>query len=241
MPTKPKIKASDAVRDIRSGITDSQLMKKYGLSPKGLQSLVLKLLEAKAITLAEINRWRGTYLDTAVIQQVDGRDMVNDIRSGMTDSELMQKYGLSAEGLGFAFQTLADSKVISLQELYGTSPSAHDTVFVETMRELPKGHLAMAVEVCQSKRPEIRGKLSRLTEKGFAITGMAAKTGDIITFVIPAGDFIEAAPVVLEALCRWVEREGDTGEWLAGFDITKISGNCLEDLRRLIQALPFLD
>jgi hypothetical protein len=31
MPIKPKIKAGDAVRDIRSGMSDPQLMEKYGI------------------------------------------------------------------------------------------------------------------------------------------------------------------------------------------------------------------
>ena len=129
MPTKPKIKARDAVRDIRSGMTDSQLMEKYGLSAKGLQSLVLKLLEVKAITPAEIDQRNEAYHDTTVIQQIDGTDMVKDILSGMSDSDLMEKYGLSSEGLGFVFQTLTDTQVITLEEMYDTSSSAHDTRF----------------------------------------------------------------------------------------------------------------
>jgi hypothetical protein len=34
-----KISAKEAVSDIRSGMDDATLMKKYGLSPDGLQSL----------------------------------------------------------------------------------------------------------------------------------------------------------------------------------------------------------
>jgi uncharacterized protein (DUF433 family) len=240
MPTKPKIKAGDAVRDIRSGMTDSQLMEKYGLSAKGLQSLVLKLLEVKAITPAEINQRRAAYHDTTVTQRIDAMDIVKDIRSGMTDSELMKKYDLSSEGLQFVLQTVTDTQVITVDELYGTSPSAHDTVFVENMRELPRHHLAMAVDIYEAKRPEIRGMLSNVTEKGISITGMAARIGETKTFVIPAGDFIEADPVLLEAQCRWSEKDRDSGEWLAGFEITRISKKCLDDLRRLIQSLPFI-
>ena len=128
-----------------------------------------------------------------------------------------------------------------MEELYATSPSAHDTVFVENMRELPRHHLAMAVDIYEWKHPEIKGMLSNVTEKGIAITGMAARIGETKTFVIPAGDFIEADPVLLEARCQWAEKDKDTGEWLAGFEITRISEKCLDDLRRLIQSLPFFD
>ncbi|MCL4553002.1 MAG: hypothetical protein M1305_05560, partial [Candidatus Marsarchaeota archaeon] len=61
------------------------------------------------------------------------------------------------------------------------------------------------------------------------------------TLVISVEDFIEADSILFEAQCRWAEKERDTGEWLAGFEITKISEKCLNDLRRLIQSLPFLD
>ena len=70
---------------------------------------------------------------------------------------------------------------------------------------------------------------------------MAARIGETKTFVIPAGDFTESDPVVFEAECRWAKEEKETGEWLAGLEITRISENCLDDLRRLIQSLPFFD
>jgi uncharacterized protein (DUF433 family) len=241
MTAKPRIKAGDAVRDIRLGMTDSELMEKYGLSAKGLQSLVLKLLEVKAITPAEIKQRSADYHDTTVIQRIDEKDYIEDIRSGMPDSELMKKYGLSSDGLRRVFQTLIEANAITVEELYATSTLACDTVSVENMRELPRHHLAIAVGIYEGKHPEIRGMLSNITEKGIAITGMAARIGETKAFVIPAGDFIEADPVLLEARCQWAEKDKDSGEWLAGFEITRISKKCLNDLRRLIQSLPFFD
>ncbi len=241
MPTKPKISVREAVRNIRSGMTDSQLMEKYGLSAKGLQSLLLKLLEVKAITPAEINQRKAAYHDTTVIQRMDEEDFIKDIRSGMSNSDLMKKYALSSDGLRRLFEMLIEANAISSQDIYATSPSAYDTVFVENMRELPRHHLAMAVEIYETKSPEINGMLSDVTEKGIGITGMAARIGETKTLVIPAGDFIEADPILIEARCQWAEKDKDSGEWLAGFQITRISEKCLDDLRRLIQSLPFFD
>ena len=87
-------------------------------------------------------------------------------------------------------------------------------VFVENMRELPRHYLAIAVEIHEAKRPEIRGMLSNITEKGIAMTGMSARVGDTKTFVIPTGDFIKSDPIMFEARCQWAEEERDTGEWL---------------------------
>jgi len=239
MTPKPRIKARDAVRDIRSGMTDSGLMEKYGLSAKGLQSLFLKLLEAKALTQAELNQRRAIYHDKTLVQQIDARDIVKDIRSGMTDSELLKKYDLSSEGLRFALQTLTDTEIISLDELYATSSSAYDTVFIENMRELPRYHLAMAVTIYEATRPDVKGTLRDIAEKGVGITGIPARVGDVKNLVIPAEIFIEVDKIVFEAKCVWAQTEGTEDQYVAGFQITSISEKCLNHLRLLIRSVCF--
>jgi hypothetical protein len=51
-----KISAKEAVADIKAGIPDDEMMKKYGLSAKGLQSLFAKLHQAKLISTEEYQR-----------------------------------------------------------------------------------------------------------------------------------------------------------------------------------------
>ncbi len=65
-------------------------MEKYGLSAKGLQSLFLKLIDIKALTQAEIDQRSTAYQKAVTVQPIDGNDLIEDIRSGMTDSELMR-------------------------------------------------------------------------------------------------------------------------------------------------------
>ena len=123
-----KISAKDAVADIRSGWNDAALMKKYGLSPNGLQSLFDKLVNTGFIDLGEMqNRLHG-FLGSVVIPEADlsgQKDLVNaqpiksksartinaqevarDIRSGMNDSGLMEKYRLSPKGITSLFEKL---------------------------------------------------------------------------------------------------------------------------------------
>lgn len=241
MPEKTKIKARDVVNDIRAGMTDPELMEKYGLSAKGLQSLFRKLLEVKAIASSELKRRRADYHDTTIIQQINGGDMVKDIRSGMPDSELMHKYGLSPEGLEWVFKTLTDSKAISVGELYGASLSQQHTVAVENSRELPRHYLAITVSVYESKRPEIMGTFTDLTEKGIAILGIKAVVGERKSFVIPRENFVGDEPIVFEAECRWARKEQGSEEWHSGFEITSISRKCLNDLISLIQSASLFD
>lgn len=54
MKQKKTIKARDVVNDIRARMTDADLMEKYDLSARGLESLFKKLLDAKAVKRSEL-------------------------------------------------------------------------------------------------------------------------------------------------------------------------------------------
>ncbi len=73
MATKRTIKAEEIVKDIRSRMTDNQLMAKYALSQRDLESVMKKLLEAKLITASEFN-WRPLEYDDTVSLDLDSLD-----------------------------------------------------------------------------------------------------------------------------------------------------------------------
>ena len=66
---KKKISAKEALADIRSGMSDADLMSKYLLSNAGLQSLFDKLVTAGYIDLAEILARTPTFLGTVDIPE----------------------------------------------------------------------------------------------------------------------------------------------------------------------------
>lgn len=144
---KPVIEALDAVLSIRAGMTDSELMAKYNLSAKGLQSLFTKLVAAAALEQFELDQRTVSPRDTVKISQeieqisedppdpVDAtqaiirvRDAVADIRSGMTDPELMDKYQLSAKGLQNLFHELTAAGAVARNDLERRSIQAEETV-----------------------------------------------------------------------------------------------------------------
>jgi hypothetical protein len=84
------IDAREVLLDIRSGIDDYALMKKYRLSAKGVQSLFDKLSKA------------------GLIKQVSPKEMIRDIESGMSHDELMQKHKLSSGALERVLKDLQD-------------------------------------------------------------------------------------------------------------------------------------
>ena len=70
MATKRTINAKEVVRDIRSHMTDEELMAKNRLSARGLQSVLRKLLEAKLITQSEFD-WRPVDYDDTVFLDLE--------------------------------------------------------------------------------------------------------------------------------------------------------------------------
>jgi hypothetical protein len=67
---KLTIKASDITRDLRSGMTISQLMGKYSISQEGLRLLFRKLLNAGVVTKEELDTHVTLYRDTAGLKGV---------------------------------------------------------------------------------------------------------------------------------------------------------------------------
>jgi DNA-binding Lrp family transcriptional regulator len=93
-----KISAADVRADIRAGIPDSALMKKYRLSPMGLQDLLKKMEQ------------RG------LVAMISARDFLRDIRIGMSDVDLMAKYELSAKSLGTVFEQMENAGISICRE-----------------------------------------------------------------------------------------------------------------------------
>ncbi len=236
MSNKPKLKAKDLVQDIRSQMTDAQLMAKYGVSTKGLQSIFRQLVDTNSITQGELDLRRARYKDTMVLQRLEPPEILRDIRSGMTDFELMEKHDLSPKGLQRAFDGLIRSGQIDQDEL-DSRFSAYDTVTVQSLRDMPRHFLAMAVDVYELGHPETKGILRDITERGVGIVGIKVKPGTVMTFTIPSENFIDKGPILFDAKCVWSTPQSWDQEAAAGFQITKISDKSLNDLRELIRAL----
>ncbi len=122
---KPIIDLNDALHDIRTGLDDSTLMKKYQLSAKGLQSMFKKLLALGVITQAELGR--------GPVPEIKAKDAVRDIRSGMDDFALMDKYSLSAKGLQSLFDQLVAAGLLSRGDLDLRMPFSEGTVDVSAL------------------------------------------------------------------------------------------------------------
>jgi hypothetical protein len=90
----PRVKAKEALEDIRAGMDDISLMKKYKLSARGLQSLFKKLDQA------------------GIIKHVNASEVLADLRSGISSDDFMKKYSLTRRGMQNLFWELDRAGVL---------------------------------------------------------------------------------------------------------------------------------
>ena len=85
---KPRVAAKDVVKDIRSGMSDSDLMRKYRVSAKGLEKLFAKLVRAGALKQSDLDQ-RDLDVDSVAVAGLDTvferRDLVSLAREELND------------------------------------------------------------------------------------------------------------------------------------------------------------
>jgi uncharacterized protein (DUF433 family) len=213
-PRKRRIEALAMIRDIRSGMTDPDLMDKYRLSRIELEHTKRRLVERRE-RMAE--------------------DIVNDIRSGMTDLDLMSKYQISSKGLQLAFSKLVKGKFIGRSEIEKRLPAFGEAITVEDMRRSSRKSPADEIRVAEQNRPDTCGTLSNVSEHGLCVIGIQSEVGEVKTLVIPSDDFGEFSTICFDAKCRWVKQK-ENGDVTAGFEITNITRAHCQELGFLIRS-----
>ncbi len=156
-------------------------------------------------------------------RQINSRDILNDLRSGMADSELQMKYKLSIKALLTVFKQLMAFKSISRSELYEISSSYRDRVDHITRRSHPRADLAVYVPIYDIGSGAT-GVLRDISETGLRVAGIESRVGQAKTFQIPIDMFMQAKPLLIIAECKRVEIKGRRKRYpMAGFEIIDLS------------------
>jgi hypothetical protein len=128
---KRVIDAAEAVKSIRSGMTDADLMSMYKISADGLQSLFKKLAEAGAIRQSDINERlirsrESIYLDEMTAElslsgefgvSAASEKILRGLKSGVDYKSLMEEYSLTAKNFRTLLNRFQKEGLISEPEL----------------------------------------------------------------------------------------------------------------------------
>jgi len=167
-------------------------------------------------------------------------ELAEHIRSGMADSELMEIYQLSSEGLQHIFKQLVEAKVMTAEELYGRSPAApvseEDRLRLRRSARI-KMELPLRIYEIEYSTIKNEGRVRDISATGVGVRGIGANPGEIKTFLVVADKSLQLDPIVFQAECRWEKREGAEREHVVGFEIRNIPDSSAEGLERLIERL----
>jgi hypothetical protein len=163
-------------------------------------------------------------------KQIYGRQVVNDIRTGLGDDGLMSKYGLSKRGLELLFKRLIGLRLISHEELCSGSVLYRSRLY-------PRADLGLKIPI-YDVTTGTRGIVRDISVKGLRVAGIPVEVGDERAFQIPVDKFMLAEPLLVVAQCRWVTIKGKKREFtVAGFELKDISATDESVLKAFIEFL----
>jgi hypothetical protein len=200
-------------------------------SISGLDAAELRKLMPQAVVRAE---------ETPLApprRKIKAEAMIRDIRSGISESALSQKYKLSDAGLEKIFRKLVDSGRITSEELSFRLSSNGDHDGPDYLCESTLDELVCLVPIYEEAVPETRGTVCELTERSVDVTGVITEVHEIKKLVIPADEFFSIPAFSFEASCRCIERHDGTGESVAEFAIRRISAESRQRLKQLIRLI----
>lgn len=165
---------------------------------------------------------------------IKAKEILNDIRSGMTPAQLINKYRFSTKSLRLIFRKLLEANIISKSELDDIRPLYHCSIDIR-LRRLPRRRLIFPVKIYEEGNPFKAGIVRDISERGVCIQGIEAAMGDVKNFIIRTGFFGEMSTLVFEAKCKWSRVENNSRrEIVAGFEITNISSLDSKELKKFL-------
>jgi hypothetical protein len=172
-----------------------------------------------------------------VDRQISGKDILNDLRSGLADWELQVKYKLSAKSLQAIFKKLVERNAISHSELCEMSSFYRDRIDHISERAHPRADLSVYVPIYDIGSGAI-GALRDISETGLRVAGIASSVGQATTFQIPIDMFMKSEPLLIIAECKRVEIKGRHKKYpVAGFEIIDLPANDRNTLQNFISVL----
>ncbi len=167
---------------------------------------------------------------------IKAREGIQDIRSRMTASDLMRKYGLSPLQMERILHQL-EKLMVNPADLYPRSWSRKTRESLETTRSRVRLEVPFHVLVRDPKTPDAVGVLRDISEEGLRVAGMETPVHQERSLVICLDEALQMSPIEFDASCCWVSRKGFNLATMAGFEILRISRGNLKNLKALIRAV----
>lgn len=160
-------------------------------------------------------------------------EVVKDLKAGLSNEEVKQKYNLSDRQLHSLFEKLKAAKLLTGPDFEERSSRLGEAL-LSHLRKTPRIHPAVSIPVYVLDDLTTEYTLKDLSEGGFQIDGLSTKLGERQSFVVQGEELADVSPFSFEAECKWVKADSNKKEFYAGFAIVKIEPADLDELRKLV-------
>lgn len=175
------------------------------------------------------------------LKEVSAKQIILDVQAGLADDRIMKKYELSTAEYRNILRTLGETEVFSPLELEHRISSLNATHDGGEARNEPRCYLAFVL-IAYDVSGRLCGEVQDLSERGCQVIDVKVEVGEKKTFRVEAEGLSEfIRPFSFAAECKWIRTVPETGSFVAGFEITNISIQNLEVLRKTIQLLTLCD
>ncbi|MEI8181827.1 MAG: hypothetical protein WCG29_03900 [Desulfomonile sp.] len=171
---------------------------------------------------------------------IKARQILADIKSGLSNELLMDKYNVSLNALQNIFRKLLDANALQEGEVEQRLSATPEKLPVGKQRTLQRNYVFVRLPIYDLENLLSEGLVLDISEEGLQVNGIATKVGEKKGFLVQADYFVDVFPFSFEAECKWASMT-EEGEWAAGFKIKSISEGGLEELRKLIRMLSLSD
>ena len=167
--------------------------------------------------------------------KISAAEFVQDLRTGMTSCELMNKYSVTARELDGVLAQLKKA-LVDPAKVYGRASQDATAGTADKIRFFRRYKIELPVVISDANNPAIRGEVRDVSERGIGVQKMDTNVDEIRSLVVLANEFFSINPFGFEAQCRWTCPTTDDRRLLAGFEIIKISEESSKSLGKFIKA-----
>jgi hypothetical protein len=169
--------------------------------------------------------------------RISAKSIKSDIRSNLSASDLMKKYGLSTKGLETVFSQLMAAGLVDMAEISERYPSYAPLLKARTMNKGTVLTLSVPVPISDLEG-SAKGILRDISLEEIRVAGVNAKVGEIRNFRIPVDMFMAAEPLELATRCTWVKTKGREKKYaVAGFEMVNLTKSQRETLERFMKVM----
>jgi hypothetical protein len=172
---------------------------------------------------------------------IHAAQMLADLKAGLSERELMNKYKLSPKRLQKLVEVLVKKNSKLHDELYRKSSVYRNITEYLASRRSKRIRVPVAIRV-YDKAESQRGFLRDLSTNGIRVAGIRSEVGQSKVLLMPLEEVAESEPLEFTAVCRWSKEKGINKKYpVSGFEIIEMSEDSRTRFLELIESLRFHD